>query len=294
MQSFSHSYVSLFSSLGILLVRFVVFLHPEPQHLDSRTSWTDRWQLPNRILNETNECGVNEALFKMNLFLNLLPKTQAMNDLKKQLSTTDSIIFSSFVLIFGGPKLFGITIFSRYLKRYSKQSELKSFVTFWGYVSLCVCFHFQLNLRWSFEQTCSCCQQSVWQGFPSCHFQKIYAVGFDCLAPLEREALVTVPWFLVFLLFSLWQLLWHCKVSASNGSDWKSIGSTGKRKRFISDKTVQMLLLKCFDRTSEYFSIYFFLNEKVKLVFTLLQWDDFFLFWFEWNCFFKLPKLIKK
>lgn len=46
-----------------------------------------------------------------------LPRTQAINDLKKQLSTTDSIIFSSFVLIFGGPKKLGITMFSLYLKK---------------------------------------------------------------------------------------------------------------------------------------------------------------------------------
>lgn len=46
----------------------------------------------------------------------LLPNTQAINDLKKQLSTTDSIIFSSFVFIFAGPSILGITIFSLYLK----------------------------------------------------------------------------------------------------------------------------------------------------------------------------------
>lgn len=40
-----------------------------------------------------------------------------MNDLKKQLSTTVSIIFSSLVFIFGGPMKFGITILSLYLKK---------------------------------------------------------------------------------------------------------------------------------------------------------------------------------
>lgn len=142
MQSFSHSHVLSFSSLWILLVRFVAFLHLEPQHLDSQTNWIDRWQLPNRILKDENQLEINNALFGWNyLFLNLLPKTQAMNDLKKQLSTTDSIIFSSFVLIFAGPKLFGITIFSRYLKKkYSKQSELKTFACYILRLCIPLCF----------------------------------------------------------------------------------------------------------------------------------------------------------
>lgn len=45
-----------------------------------------------------------------------LPSTQAMNDLKKQLSKTPSTSFSSFVLIETGPTFFGIIISSRYLR----------------------------------------------------------------------------------------------------------------------------------------------------------------------------------
>lgn len=44
-----------------------------------------------------------------------LPITQAINDLKKQLSKNDSTIFSSLVLIATGPRFFGMMIFSRYL-----------------------------------------------------------------------------------------------------------------------------------------------------------------------------------
>lgn len=60
------------------------------------------------------------VLIELTLSIGCIPKTQAMNDLKKQLSITDSINFSSFVLILGGPKLFGITILSLYLQEFHK------------------------------------------------------------------------------------------------------------------------------------------------------------------------------
>lgn len=54
--------------------------------------------------------------------------------MKKQLSTADSIIFSSFDRIFGGPKWFGITIFSLNLK-YTKLHEIICLeYSRWGYV----------------------------------------------------------------------------------------------------------------------------------------------------------------